>query len=492
MLFTMAVSLYTSRLVLRALGVDDFGIYNVVGGLVSMSSLISGTMHVTISRFLTYELGRGDDNKLRKVFSTSINIQLFLSIVIIIIAETLGIWFLNCEMLIPDGRLSAANWVFQCSLITFVIGLISSPYNAVIIAHEKMSWYAYLSIVEVILKLIVVFCLLLTSWDKLYLYSLLLVCVALIMRFLYVIYCRRHFPESKYELDFDKKLLYEMGSFAGWNNLGAMAVILRTQGINVLMNLFFGVAVNAARAIASQVEAAVNQFVSSFSVALTPQITKSIAKKDVQFSNNLIYKGAKYTYFLILLAVIPILFETSEVLRIWLGEYPDYTVIFLRLTLLVALTDKLSNTLTASLLASGKIKGLHIMVACVVIPVIPVSYWFYYLGKPPYISYILCIFALFFKFVFELILARDVVGIKISDYLNSAVIKMVNVTIISLLVPFILVFTMDESIFRFIVLSVSSLLWTPVAIYCIGLTVSERRFILEKIVSYKKILCRTK
>lgn len=484
MLLTMAVSLYTSRIVLRTLGVDDFGIFSVVGGLVSMSSLLTATMSVTISRFLTFELGRGDFSKLEKVFSTSINIQILLSVIIVLLSETAGLWFLNEKMLIPDDRTTAANWVFQCSLLSFVVKLLSTPYNSLLIAHERMSWYAYFSIIEVLLKLIIVYSLVLLPWDNLYVYASLLALVSIIMRLIYAIYCKKRFEECKYRPVFDKNLLVEMGSFAGWNNFGAIAFILRTQGINILMNLFFGVAVNAARAIATQVEAAVNQFVSSFSIALNPQITKSFAQDDKQFTCYLIYQGAKFIYFLMLLVAIPIIFETPIILRSWLGEYPEYTELFLRLTILVALIDKLSDTLTDSLMASGNIKGLHIMVGCVVIPVIPISYWLYYIGMPAYISYVLCLIALSLKFIFELFLARNIVGVSIEDYYYNVIEKVLVVTILALIVPFLLFVTMDESVFRLIVLTLTSLCWTVFVVLYTGLTLSERKYIIKKIKSY--------
>lgn len=486
MLLTMVVSLYTSRIVLKTLGVDDFGIYNVVGGLVSLSSLLGGTMYVTISRFLTYELGRGDLNRLKKVFSTSVNIQIFLSLIIIIIAETIGLWFLHEKMLIPDGRMFAANWVYQCSLLSFVIGLVSTPYNAVVIAHEKMSWYAYFSIIEVILKLIIVLCLVLSPWDKLIAYSTFLVVVSILMRWLYAYYCRRYFEESRYTFVYDKSLLVEMGAFAGWNNLGAMAVILRTQGVNVLMNLFFGVTVNAARAIAVQVESAVNQFVNSFSVALNPQITKSFAKEDSQLTNSLIYQGAKYTFYLMLFAAIPITFEAPMILKLWLGGYPEFTVLFLRLTIFVALVDKLSDTLTMSLQASGNIKGLHIMVGCLVIPVIPISYYLYRVGMPAYVSYLIIAIALLSKFLSELLLARNIVGISIIDYCKHVILKIVLVSIFASLIPSIIVTLMNESIFRLILLTFVSLAWTAMVVYAVGVSNHERRYIVAKMNSLIK------
>ena len=247
MLLTMAISLYTSRVVLHVLGIEDFGIYNVVGGVVAMFSVISGSLSAAISRFITYELGKGDKEKLVRIFSSSVTIQLGLGLVIIILAEVIGVWFLNEKMSIPENRMYAANWVFQLSILTFVINLISVPYNAAIIAHEKMSAFAYISILEVVAKLIIVYMLLLSPIDKLIFYAILMASVALIIRFVYGFYCKRNFEECTYHFILDKELLKKMFGFAGWNFIGTSAGVLRTQGINILLNIYYDPIVNAAR-----------------------------------------------------------------------------------------------------------------------------------------------------------------------------------------------------------------------------------------------------
>lgn len=271
MLFMMAVSLYTSRVVLQTLGVENFGIYNVVGGVVAMFSVISGSLSAAISRFITYELGKGDKDQLIRIFSSSVTIQLGLGLIILLLAEVIGVWFLNTKMTIPTDRMYAANWVFQLSILTFIINLISVPYNAAIIAHEKMSAFAYISILEVVAKLIIVYMLLWSPFDKLIFYAILMASVALIIRFVYGYYCKRHFEECTFHFIFDKELLKKMFSFAGWNFIGAASAVLRDQGGNIVINLFCGPAVNAARGIAYQVNNAITGFVSNFMMALNPQ-----------------------------------------------------------------------------------------------------------------------------------------------------------------------------------------------------------------------------
>lgn len=310
--FTMAVALYTSRVILKVLGIEDYGIYNVIGGVVAMFSAISGTLSSSISRFLTYELGENKSERLNRIFSTSVNIQVIISIIIILTGEIVGVWFINYKMQIPAERLIAANWVFQCSLFTFIINLISIPYNACIIAHEKMSAFAYISILEVTLKLVIVYSLLISPYDKLITYAILLTVVSLFIRSTYSIYCKRHFTECKYHLSYEKKLLKEMLSFAGWSFLGNSAYIFNTQGINILINIFFGVTLNAARGITTQVEGAIMQFVNNFTMAINPQITKSYASGEKDYMFSLICQGAKYSYILLLFFVIPFFFRNRK------------------------------------------------------------------------------------------------------------------------------------------------------------------------------------
>ena len=485
MILTMLVSLYTSRVVLNTLGVEDFGIQNVVGGFVSMFSLISGSINTTISRFLTYELALDNPQKLNAVFSTSVNIQLILCAIIFILAETVGLWFVNYEMTIPEERLYAANWVFQCSLASFFIGLISAPYNAVIIAHEKMSVYAYFSILEVVLKLIIVYLLVISPWDKLIIYTILLLLVSVLMRFLYSLYCNKHFKESIYHIIFDKSILEEMGKFAGWNYLGATAAILRAQGLNVLMNIFFGVTVNAARGIATQVENAVVMFVNNFTVAMNPQITKSFATGDKTYMYSLVCKGAKYSYFLMLLAVVPIIAEAPMILHMWLGNVPDYAIVFLRLTLIVVLLDTLSDTLTMAMQATTNIRKFQTVVSGIVLLILPLCYICYKVGMPVYVGYILCAMAMVAKLFAELPLLRNMVGLPVSMYVNQVIIKATLVTIASMVVPILLLRYIEPSILRLISDVIASALWSLMCISFFGLSKEERISFITKATQIK-------
>ena len=480
-LFIMLVALYTSRVVLNTLGVTDYGIYNVVGGVVMMFSVISGSLSSSISRFITYELGHGDFDKLKRIFSTSVNIQIGISFVVFGLAEIFGVWFLNTKMNIPGERLEAANWVLQCSLLSFIVNLISVPYNACIIAHERMSAFAYISIMEVMLKLAVVYMLLLSPFDKLASYAVLLVVVSLLVRLIYGIYCHRHFEESHYAFFYDKTLMKEMTSFAGWSFFGNGAYILNTQGVDMLINVFFGVTFNAARGVATQVQNAVMQFVNNFTTAINPQITKSYAAGEVEYMYKLIYRGAKYSYFLTLLFVVPIVCEAEYILTLWLKTVPESAPIFLRLTLLGALVTGMGNTLFTGVFATGKIRNYQLWVTTVGCSVFPLTWLAFSGGCPAYATYIIYILIYYLLVFVRLAMARMVLGISIKDYLKEVVLLTLAVTLAAFVLPLSIVYMLEPGFSRLCVTTNISLLSTFVWIYFIGFGKSEKKKIVSKI-----------
>ena len=339
MLFSMLVSLYTSRVILNALGVEDYGIYNVVGGFVGMFALISNSLSASTSRFLTFELGKGVRERLAKVFSTSLSIHLILAMLVFIAAETAGLWFLNTRMTIPTERLSAANWVFQASVLSFMSGLFCVPFNASLIAHERMSAFAYIGILDVILRLVIVLFIAYSPWhfDRLIVYASLLVAVSVSLQLIYLSYCRRHFEECRLRFGFDKGYWREMSAFAGWNFIGNMAGVLSDQGINLLLNLFLGLVVNAARGISNTLNAAITSFVNNFMMALNPQITKSYASGNYDYMISLVERGARFSFYILFLLTLPLLFEADFVLAVWLKNYPAHTANFVRLLLILSI-----------------------------------------------------------------------------------------------------------------------------------------------------------
>ena len=482
MLFTMAVSLFTSRVILNTLGVEDYGINNVVGGIVTMFSVLSGSLSSSISRFITFELGKGNIERLKTIFSTGVNIQLGMSVLIIIIAEAVGIWFLNAKMNIPADRMVAANWVFQCAILTFVLNLLSVPYNAAIIAHEKMSAFAYISVVEVSLKLIIVYMLMISPFDRLETYAVLLLLVGAVIRFIYGYYCKRHFEECTYHFVFDKPVLKEMTGFAGWNFLGNGAYMLNTQGVNILMNLYFGVAVNAARGIATQVDAALKQFVNNFTTAVNPQITKSYAQGDLAYMHKLVCRSAKFSAFLMMFFAVPIILETNTILTIWLKTVPDYAVIFLQWIIISSFMDTvLANSLVTSMFATGKIKRYQIIVTTVGCLVFPLSWIAFKLGFEPQVGYILYFFIYTILLFVRLYLLKDMVKLPVMMYIREVLYKLAPVIVVGFAIPGILILTMDAGWLRLILVCLLSVLVTAASEYFIGLSNKEKDFVAEKI-----------
>ena len=481
MLFMMAVSLYTSRVILHTLGVEDFGIYNVVGGVVAMFSAISGSLSAAISRFITYELGKGDKGKLVRIFSSSVTIQIGLGLIILVLAELVGVWFLNEKMNIPDGRMYAANWVFQLSILTFIINLVSVPYNAAIIAHEKMSAFAYISILEVLAKLVIVYLLIISPIDKLIFYAVLMTTVALMIRFVYGYYCKRHFEECTYHFIFDKELLKKMFGFAGWNFIGAASAVLRDQGGNIVINLFCGPAVNAARGIAYQVNTAINGFVGNFMMALNPQITKSYASGDKDYMMTLIYQGARLSFYILLLLSLPVIINVHYILTLWLKIVPEHTTLFVQLVLIFAMSESISNPLITAMLATGKIRNYQIVVGGLQIMNLPISYILLRLGCIPETVLIVAICISQCCLAARLYMLKNIIGLSVRQYLRKVYFNVLIVTMLSAIFPYIIFYCLNETFINFILICVVSVISTFVVIFYVGSNKQERQFMLSKV-----------
>lgn len=486
MLFTMAVSLYTSRVVLKVLGVEDYGVYNAVGGIVTTLTVLSGALSAAISRFLTFELGKNDEEKLKRVFSSSLTIQLALCVIVLLVGEGFGIWFLNNKMDIPDGRMGAANWVLQFSILTFIINTISIPYNAAIIAHEKMSAFAYIGIVEVVLKLAIVYLLLIGSIDKLILYAGLLFGVAVSIQFIYFIYCTKHFGECKYVFIWDKKLLKEMLSYAGWSYFGNTSFILMGSGLNLLINVFFGVVMNAARGIATQVENAVGAFVNNFTTALNPQIIKSYASRDIDYMYKLIFTGARYSYYLMLFLSLPILIETDFILDIWLDEVPDHAATFVQLTLIAHLISTLSNTMIKGIQATGNIKLYQILVGGIGILSFGVIWILYKIGLPVTVCYFIIISMNVIQLVLRLLLLQKQINMSINTFCHDVLLNVTFVTLVSIVVPGCLKVVFQSSTLFSIMMILICLVCSGLTIIFLGMKKTERLSLLQSAVKLIK------
>ena len=480
MLFLMLVSLYTSRVILNALGVEDYGIYNVVGGVVTMFSMLSGSLSAAISRFITFELGTGDKEKLKKVFSSSVTIQAGIALIVVFIAETLGLWFLNEKMVIPNDRMEAANWCFQFSIITFAVNLISVPYNAAIIAHEKMSAFAYISILEALGKLIIAWCIAINPIDRLVFYALMVALLSVVIRIVYGAYCKRHFEECTYHFIYYHELLKRMFGFAGWNFIGASSAVLRNSGTDIILNLFFGPVVNAARGVAVKMDTVITQFVTNFMTALNPQITKSYASGDRDYMFKLIFQGARYSYYILLILALPVLLNTHYILVLWLKLVPEHTVLFAQLILILGLSECISNPLITAMLATGNIKKYQIIVGGLQMMNLPVAYGCLYFGAMPESVVIVAIVISQLCLASRLYLLRNMINLKVRDYLRRVYFNVILVTIVAAIFPFYVSSVTSESFISFLLISALSVVCTILAEFYIGCSVVERHFAVDK------------
>lgn len=484
MLITMSVGLFSSRVLLQALGVVDYGIYNVVGGFVAMFSLISGSLSGAISRFITFELGQGNISNLKRIFATSILVQVGLSLLIFIIAETFGIWFLFNKMVIPPARLDAAFWAFQLAIFSFIISLLNIPYNSCIIAHEKMDIFAYISIYEVICKLIICYAVIYSPIDKLICYSILLFCVSASVNFVYAWYCKKHFEECSYKFAIDKRLFREIFGFASWNFIGSAGWILRSQGGTILINLFGGPAVNAANAVACALSNAVTGFVSNFTTAFNPQITKDYATQRYQDLNRLLIYGSKISFYMMFFLGLPVILNTHFILHLWLGEVPAHSTEFVRLILLFSLSETISTSLITAKLATGNIRNYQLVVGGIQLLSLPLAYVVLKFGAPIesiYISYFVtsigCLIARMFM------LRGDIPCLSIRRYLTEVVLNVWGIAIISFIIPYIIYRHMDEGWTCFIVTSIASVLSCSTVMLYIGLKNNERKKIITFVIT---------
>lgn len=484
MLLVLIVGLLTSRVVLNTLGVEDYGIYNVVGGFVVFFGFINGAMANASQRFITFELANGNINKQIATFSTSINLHILLAIIIIFFAETIGLWFLNNKLVIPYDRMHAAFWVYQVSIATLVLSVLSVPYNALIIAHEKMSAFALISITDVLLKLIIVYFLTIISYDRLIFYSVLLFGIQFLDRIIYGIYCRTHFPEANYHFIFDKGLFKGMSNIAGWSIFGNIAGVGYTQGINILLNIFFGPAINAARGIAVTIQGVVSGFVSNIQMAINPQITKSYATGNLKRMHSLIYSSSKFCFYLLLIIIMPIIIETHTILVLWLKLVPQHTVWFSRLILIILLFDTLANPLMIASQAVGKVKAYQSIVGSCLLFILPISYLSLKCGAIPESVFIVQLTISLVAIYLRIVIVSKLINMNIHNYIQLVIRPIIIVFIISLFLGYGLSYTINYLEFN----KLFTLILTPFLIISvitiIGLTSGERNILFEKVKSF--------
>lgn len=477
----MSVSLYTSRVVLNTLGVNDYGIYTIVGGIVTLFSFFNGAMATATQRFLTFDIGKNDLLQLKKTFNATLNIHIFIGVFVFLLAETFGLWFVNSKLNLPQERMIAVNCAYQFSVLTFILGVVQVPYDSLILAREKMDIYAYMSIIEVFLKLIVVYFLDFFALDKLILYTGLLFFISFIARTGRKIYCKRNYEESKYVFYFEKKLYDKLIAYSGWNLFGNISLVARGQGMNIIINLFFGTVLNAAYGITLQVQSAVNLFVMNFQMAVNPQIIKNYAMGHLDLCRNLIYQSSKFSYFMMLIIVAPIISNINFILKIWLKNPPEFALVFIKLCLLNLLIDCISGSLMTGIQATGKIKWYQIVVGSMVFLNLPIVYFLLKIYKQPELIYYTSILISFFSLSFRLYFIRKKLNISIKFFLlhvigKIIVVSLISITIFTLLNKFI--FFSNEWILCFVrIFFLEFIIICSITIF--GINKREKEFIRE-------------
>ena len=481
MLLLLFIGLFTSRVVLAALGETDYGVYNAVGGMVTVFTFLTASISSAISRFLAFELGNGGDaTRMRKLFSAGIAIQLVFALVLVILAETAGLWFLHHRMNIPDGRMGAAEIVLQCSLVALVIQLLAIPYNAAIIAREKMSAFAFISLLEAGLKLAVALMVKYCLNDRLVLYAFLMAAVALVVRMSYGYYCRRHFPESRGKLIVDRSLLREIFSFSGWNFFGSSSYVLNTQGVTILVNIFFGVALNAARGVALQIENIAKQFVSNFLTAINPQITKSWASGNRDYCFSLVAKGVKFSLLVILAFFLPLYFEAECALDLWLAKVPAHSADFVRLALVGLLVDMVGNPLLTLILATGKVRNYYLLTGLTSYLCLPLAWLAFKLGAPVEWSYVSFILIYLIVLLERFVMARRIASFPLGKFFRSLA-PMLQVFALAFALAFLAHLLMPQGILRLLLVCAVSWLALLGFTCLLALTPGERAFLTRKL-----------
>lgn len=487
MALMMCINLYTSRVVLQALGVEDYGVFYVVWGLVYIFGFINDSMTASTQRFLTFELGTGNKQRLHEVFITSVHIHFLISLIVILLSETGGLWFLLEKMVIPEGRQTAALWCYQLSVVTAVAEVMSCPYQSVIIAHEKMSAFAYISIVDAILKLAIVGMILITDYDRLIVYAILYTCEKLLIRFIYNIYCTRHFEESRYRWFHNKSLFKSMSSFAGWSMFGNLAYVLYMQGPNMLLNVFFGPVANAAQAAASQAQNAISQFSRNFQVAINPQITKSYASKQLEEMHLLIFRGSRLTFCLLLMLCLPLTVEAPMVLGLWLKEVPENTAVFLRFLLVILMVQQTASPLITAISATGKIKNYQMITGGLMLTIIPVAYIVLKMGGRPWSVFAVYLFIAMLTYVTTLRITLPPIKLSLKEYSNNILRPCAVVLTLSLIAPIAMKLVMDSGLLSSFLNIGITIICTGAFCYTIGLDKEMRILVKKKVTS---IFCK--
>jgi len=481
-ILTLGVGLYTSREVLAQLGVSDFGVYNVVGGVIVLFSFIQSAMNSATSRFFTFDLGKGDFEQLKKTFSLSIVIHIFTALLILILGETIGLWFLNTQLVIPEERMGAANFVYQFSVLSACVGILQVPYMVAITAHERMKVFAYAGIADAVFKLAVVLALGFAPFDKLEFYSVLLFGVFVVMNGFYYVYCRRNFKETRFEWFWDKKMFMERMGFGGWTMLQGTSAIAALQGVNMLLNVFHGVIANAAYGIMTRVNDAVTQFFLNFMAAINPQIIKSYAKNDIEYLHSLIFRSIRFSFLLLSLFIIPLVLNMDFVLNLWLKQVPDFAIVFCQIRLLDHLFSyPLWSIFNIAIYATSKIKYFTIIDSILIVMNFVLCYVFFKLGFSPVTVPIVYISMNLVRIVAINLFARKLICFSTKKFCKKVLIRIFAIFSMSFPLPIWLYFSISNSITLFFATTFAFLFLFLPSSYLLGLENSEKSFLKNKI-----------
>ena len=486
MLLVLVVGLYTSRVILRTLGVEDFGIYNVVGSVVVLFTFLQQALTNATSRYITYAIGENDKINTNTTFIMAVNAHFLLAVVVVLLSETVGLYFLYSYLVIPTDRLFAANVVYQFSILAFCFGLIRTPYNSDIIAQEKMGFFAYTSIVEVVLKLLIVYLLVIIYEDKLILYSLFLCCVNFIMLLWYIYFCRKNFVESKYRLYWDRLKLISMMKYSGWSVVVNGADVCVNQSIVYFFNIFLGVVANAALGIATQVNTYLTQFLNSFTQSYNPQIIKSYASREWDYFNKLIFSTSKISYYFLFLMSIPLILNIDYVLGLWLGEVPDQTSTFVIYMLIFSLIDAYSAPLWTAVYANGNIRNHQLIMGSIKILNIPLAYIILHYGLPAYLALFSKALLNFVCSVVRPIYVRHLFKLSLKRYFKEVISPVYLVSVLAIPIPFLLLDLINNGMVKLIITSLVFYFIAFIAIWLVGLNKREKQLVKEIIASKLK------
>lgn len=487
MLFLMLISLYTSRVILDALGVEDYGIYNVVGGFVSMFALISAALTSACTRFLNFELGKGNPERQNIVFSTAVTIQWGLAIIVAVLSEAIGIWYVNNVMVLPPERLTAANWCFQFSVFNFCMNLITVPYNASIIAHEKMKAFAYVSVFQGLAQLGISFLVYYEPFDRLVFYALMLMVLQFMVRYMYQIYCRKNFGECHYRFVIDKPLIKHMFSYTLWHLVGNGAAVLKGHGVNLVLNFFFGPAVNAARGIANQVDSAVNMFASNFMMAMNPQITQSYSRGELKSMFQLVNRGSRFSFYLLFVMGLPVIVNADYILQLWLKEIPAHTVAFVQLTLISLMINSVSRSLMKAQDATGDVRNYQLVVGGILLLNLPLSYLFLYFGMMPEIVVVVAIVLEILAFLARMyMIPLTIKEFQPRLFLQDVILKCCIVVLLSAPIPTLVHIYLPENFYTFVLNVFLCFLCSMCVIYYAGCNNNERAILVSSARKMKK------